>query len=120
MVKIKKGSTILKVSKGSYEDTFKKLGYEILNETEEVAQKTTSSEKIIEDKKLIEEEIKNNKQKEENVVKSDDLNVNVIGENIKDFGKIKEEQEEIKNNEQKENSLLEKVLQEKENKSKRK
>ena len=114
MIKIKKGSTVLKVSKGSYEDTFKKLGYQIVNNSEEVVQKSTSSEKIIEDKKLIEEEIKNNKEQKEkqDVVKTNELNVNVIGENIKNFDEIKEEQ--------KENSLLEKVLQEKENKSKRK
>lgn len=109
MIYIKKGSTILKVSKGAYKDTFKKLGYIIIDNSEEVVTKTTSSVKI-EDKKLIEEE-KNNDNKKEDVIKSENLNVNVIGENINNFDYKKEEQ--------KEDSILEKVLQEK-SKSKRK
>lgn len=108
MIEIKKGSKVLVVSKGAYNDTFKKLGYEMVN-SKEGAKKAPSVEKTNNDKELIKEEEKNNKVKEEksDVVTTADLNVNVIGENVKNFDIDK-----------KEKSPLEKVLEDKSNKSK--
>lgn len=110
MIEIKKGSQVLVVSKGAYNDTFKKLGYEIVNSKEEAKKASSNENKKNDDKELIKEEKEHNKDKQEaDVVLSDTLNVNVIGENIKDFDVDK-----------KEKSPLEKVLEDKSNKSKRK
>lgn len=114
MLKIRKGSQILKVSKCAYNDTFKKLGYQIVNNSEEEAVKASSNEiiKNIDNKEeeFIEEEKENNKEIEKDEISSNKLNVNVIGENIENFGF----------NDTKKTSALEKALEQKSSKSKRK
>ena len=113
MIEIRKGSRILKVSKCAYEDTFKKLGYQIVNNSKEEAKKASSNEikKQIDNKEeeFIEVEKEKNKEIEnKDEVSSDKLNVNVIGENIENFGIGKKEGK----------SVLEKALEQKSNKPK--
>jgi hypothetical protein len=114
MIDIKKGSRVLRVSKCAYKDTFEKLGYKIINNSEEVVEKTTSTEK---NKNQIKKQEQKEEQKED-VVTSENLNVNVIGENIENFDYKKDEEQ--KQEDKKEDSILEKVLQQKQNSSKRK
>lgn len=105
MIQIKKGSQILTVSKCAYEDMFKKLGYQVINNSEE-AKKASSDKKIIDNKeeKLIEEEkSKNEKIEKEDVVTSESLNVNIIGENIENFA----------DDNKKEKTIMEKALENK-------
>lgn len=80
MIKIRKGSQTLSVSMCSYRDIFEKLGYKIISDNVLEEDKKTSSNT----EKILQEEINNNKNTEvdEGVVKSSDLNVNIIGEKI--------------------------------------
>lgn len=117
MIEIKKGSQVLKVSKCTYNDMFKKLGYEIVgeNSTEEIKQISSVEPTKIDDnleQKMIEEEAKQAQTIEEELSKSSDLNVNVIGEKIENF--------ELKEEEGEEETSFEKLLKEKTNNSKRK
>lgn len=80
MIRIRKGSQTLLVSMCAYKDTFKKLGYTIINDTVLEEEKKTSSNT----EEMLQEEINKNKDSEidEYVVKSSDLNVDIIGEKI--------------------------------------
>lgn len=109
MIEIQKGSHVLKVSKCTYNDTFKKLGYKIIEKNSKEEVEKTSSDELLEKKdnleeELIEKEIEKNKSLQEEVAKSDDLNVNIIGEKIEDFDLKK--------------TSFEKALEDKNNKSK--
>lgn len=93
MVLVKKGNQTFLVSMGAYNDTFKKLGYEIIeNNKEEVSKNTSSAQKkhkLEEEKELIENEKKENETKLEgnkDVVTSEKL-TGPIGKKIEDdFG----------------------------------
>ena len=121
MLKIKKGSQVLIVSQCAYKDTFKKLRYQIINNSEEEAKKASSDEKIIDnqEEKLIEEEKANNEETKENedIVTSENLRVNVIGENTENKNVLEFDEKESKS---KTKSILEKALESKSNKPKRK
>lgn len=92
MLTIRKGSHCIRVSKCTYNDMFKKLGYQIVNEnSKEEVEKTSSDEqkdnleKELEEK-LIEKEQKENELKDdlEEIKTSESLNVNIIGEKVED------------------------------------
>lgn len=122
MIQIKKGSQILTVSNSTFKNTFEKLGYKIVDNSKEEAQKASSNEKSKEidnqEKELIDQEKQNNQIEEDEKVSSDDLKVNIIGENINNFG-LEDEEEEIKTNTKvEEKSTLQKALERKNNKSK--
>lgn len=135
MLEIRKGSQVLRVSKCAYNDTFKKLGYEVVDNSKEEAVKASSddNQEAIDnqDEKFIDEEQEKNNATDENkdVVTSENLNVNIIGENINDFGNESEEETKIEEAKTEETeieetkpakSILEQALQNKENKPKRK
>lgn len=90
MVKIRKGNNILVVSNCTYRDMFKRLGYELVEESEGEVIETSPADNTelneIEDK-LVQQEQEENKSitEEEGTVNSSDLNVNIIGENLTDF-----------------------------------
>ncbi len=124
MIEIKKGSQILKVSKCAYKDTFKKLGYKIVDNSKEEAKQASSddSQKTIDsqDEKLIDDEKENNEkiEKDLDVVTSNSLNVNIIGENINNFGNETDKVEAKEDENEPKQSILEKALEGKNNKPK--
>lgn len=138
MLEIRKGSQVLRVSKCAYNDTFKKLGYKVVDNSKEEAEKASSNDnqKPIDnqDEKFIDEEQEKNNSTDENkdVVTSENLNVNIIGENINDFGNESEEEPKTEETETEKTeteteqktepakTILEQALQNKENKPKRK
>lgn len=101
MIRVRKGSNEFLVSKKSYEDTFKKLGYSIVGNKEVgVVPSTIPTENTIE-AELVKEEKKENELKDNNedVVTSEEL-TNSIGIKVEeDFGfEDEKEQELVKNN----------------------
>lgn len=131
MLEIRKGSQVLRVSKCAYNDTFKKLGYKVVDNSKEEAVKASSddNQETIDnqDEKFIDEEQEKNNATDENkdVVTSENLNVNIIGENINNFGNEKEEETKIEGTETEQEtepvkSILEQALENKDNKPKRK
>lgn len=74
MIEIKKGKTILKVSKGSYKEIFKSQGYEIVNEEIKKGNKKQEEKQIenVETEKEVKEEIVNS----EKLMEKIDMGVN--------------------------------------------
>lgn len=131
MLEIRKGSQVLRVSKCAYNDTFKKLGYKVVDNSKEEAEKASSDDNQVtidnQDEKFIDEEQEKNNATDENkdVVTSENLNVNIIGENINDFGNENKEEPKIEETETEQEtepvkSILEQALENKDNKPKRK
>lgn len=131
MLEIRKGSQVLRVSKCAYNDTFKKLGYKVVDNSKEEAEKASSDDNQVtidnQDEKFIDEEQEKNNSTDENkdVVTSENLNVNIIGENINDFGNENKEEPKIEETETEQKtkpakSILEQALENKDNKPKRK
>lgn len=92
MILIRKGTQTLKVSMGAYNDTFKKIGYEIVDEKskEEVVKSTSSDEnKNNLESQLLKEEEQENETKTDNnedVVSSEQL-LSSVGDKVEDdFG----------------------------------
>ena len=121
----------LKGQLGTFKNEFKKLGYEVVDNSKEEAEKASSNDnqKPIDnqDEKFIDEEQEKNNSTDENkdVVTSENLNVNIIGENINDFGNESEEEPKTEETETEQKTepaktILEQALQNKENKPKRK
>lgn len=75
MIEIKKGSVVLKVSNGAYQDVFKKQGYTIVSsnkkDTLEVAKATSDVEKFKEEEKR---ENKEKTKEDKTIVSSKELN----------------------------------------------
>ena len=131
MLEIRKGSHVLRVSKCAYNDTFKKLGYKVVDNSKEEAFTASSDDNQAtidnQDEKFIDEEQEKNNATDENkdVVTSENLNVNIIGENINDFGNENKEEPKIEETETEQKtepvkSILEQALENKDNKPKRK
>lgn len=99
MIRVKKGSNEFLVSKKAYEDTFKKLGYSIVDEKiVGVVPSAIPTNNTIEEK-LIETERKENELKEDNndVVTSKEL-IGAVGANIEeDFGFDNNKENELEN-----------------------
>mgnify|MGYP003300573325 CR=1 FL=1 len=97
MIRVRKGSNEFLVSRKSYEDTFKKLGYSIVDNKEVgVVQSTIPTENTIE-AELVEEEKKENELKDNNndVVTSEDLKSSIGIKVEEDFGFEDDKEEEL-------------------------
>lgn len=73
MIEIRKGQTILKVSKGSYKEIFKSQGYEIVNQ--EVKKEDKKQEKKQPEKVEVKEEVDNDVVSSEKLTEKIDMGV---------------------------------------------
>ena len=97
MIRVRKGSNEFIVSRKTYEDTFKKLGYSIVDNKEVgVVQSTIPTENTIE-AELVEEEKKENELKDNNndVVTSEDLKSSIGIKVEEDFGFEDDKEDEL-------------------------
>lgn len=97
MIRVRKGSNEFLVSRKSYEDIFKKLGYSIVDNKEVgVVQSTIPTENTIE-AELVKEEKKENELKDNNndVVTSEDLKSSIGIKVEEDFGFEDDKEEEL-------------------------
>lgn len=106
MIKVRKGNNEFIVSKKTYEDTFKKLGYSIVKEKKVGVASTAIPTKDTIEQKLIETEKKENelKNNDKDVITSKELTSPIETKIEEDFGFNTLEEKKEETNEKKETS----------------